>query len=294
MIRLGVSPIAWANEDMPTLSVPITADALLAEVAAIGFEGIELGHLLPQDAARLGPLLRDHGLHLIGGWHGGDLLRRDAVAEIATMAPYLDLLQSCGASVVVFAETGNSVHGDPRSRLDTPPRLDPSGWRLFGRRLNDVAKAAADHGLRFGYHQHLGTVVETREDLDRLLDATDAGVGLTLDSGHAVYGGIDPVGIVRDWPGRIAHVHCKDVRRARHAETRATAGSFLDGVVAGMFAAPGTGDQDFAPLIGALLDVQYHGWIVVEAEQDPAKAPPGEHARRGLEHLRALIGAAAP
>lgn len=286
MIRIGVSPIAWANDDMPELCAPISLEQLLGEAAAIGFEGIELGNLFPRDPALLAPLLREQGLALIGGWYGGDLLRRDAAAEIAAMTPHLDLLEACGASVVVFAETGSAVHGDRRSRLDAPPRLAGDDWRVLGARLDAVAAAVADRGLQFAYHHHLGTVVETAEDLQRLLDATGAGVGLTLDTGHAAYGGIDAVEVVKQHRGRIAHVHCKDVRSARYAEIRARGGSFLDGVVAGMFAAPGTGDLDFAPLAAALIESGYDGWIVVEAEQDPAQAAPAEHAKIGFDHLR--------
>ncbi|OAN67072.1 myo-inosose-2 dehydratase [Sphingomonas sp. TDK1] len=286
MIRIGVSPIAWANDDMPELCAPISLEQLLGEAAAIGFEGIELGNLFPRDAGLLAPLLREQGLALIGGWYGGDLLRRDAAAEIAAMAPHLDLLEACGASVVVFAETGSAVHGDRRSRLDAPPRLAGDDWRVLGARLDAVAAAVADRGLHFAYHHHLGTVIETAEDLQRLLDATGAGVGLTLDTGHAAYGGIDPLEVVTRYRGRIAHVHCKDVRSARYAEIRARGGSFLDGVVAGMFAAPGTGDLDFAPLVAALVESGYAGWVVVEAEQDPAHAAPAEHAKMGFDHLR--------
>lgn len=288
MNRIGVSPIAWANDDMPELCAPMTLEQLLAAAASIGFKGIELGNLFPRDPRLLAPLLHAHGLALIGGWYGGDLLRRDADEEIAAMASHLDLLEACGASVMVFAETGSAVHGDRHSRLDAPPRLSAADWPILGARLDAVAAAVADRGLRFAYHHHLGTVVETAEDLERLLDATGPQVGLTLDTGHAAYGGIDPVAVVARHRGRIAHVHCKDVRRARHAETLAARSSFLDGVLAGMFAAPGTGDLDFAPLAAALAESGYAGWIVVEAEQDPAHADPTEHARLGFDHLRQL------
>ncbi|AJP71783.1 myo-inosose-2 dehydratase [Sphingomonas hengshuiensis] len=289
-LRWGVSPIAWANDDLPELGGGTTLETILADAQAIGFEGVELGHLFPRDLAVLAPLLARYELALVGGWYGASLLTRDADAEIAAMAPHLDLLARTGAGVVVLAETSNAVHGDRTSRLDGPPRLAASDWASFGGKLDRVAAHVARRGLRLAYHHHLGTVVENGDDLERLLAVTGQGVGITLDTGHAHYGGIDPVAVVRDHPHRIAHVHCKDVRAARHAATAAAGGSFLDGVIAGMFTVPGDGDLDFAPLFSALETAGYNGWIVVEAEQDPAKADPRAYSTLGLKALRAITG----
>lgn len=287
-IRWGVSPIAWCNDDMPELGADITLDMLLTDVKAIGFDGVELGNKFPRDPAALKPIMARHGLAIVGGWYSSNLLVRDAEAEIEALASHLALLEAMGSSVFILAETSNAVHGDRGSRLDTHPLLAPEDWQAFGERLNAVARYVGDRGLRFAYHHHLGTVVETRDELERFFDATGDHVGLVLDTGHALYGGIEPLDIVRTRPERVAHVHCKDVRAGRYRGFRADGTSFLDGVVGGMFTVPGDGDYDYAPFLRALADIDYSGWIVVEAEQDPAVADPRRYSQLGLDTLKAL------
>ena len=287
-IRWGVSPIAWANDDMPELGGDITLDTLLSEVKEIGFEGVELGNKFPRDAATLKPIMARHGLDVVGGWYSSGLLLRDEDAEIAAMASHLALLEAMGSSVFILAETSNASHSDRAGRLDLHPVLADEQWAEFGRRLSTVAAFVNDRGLRFAYHHHLGTVVETRAELERLFAVTDEHVGLVLDTGHACYGDIDPIAIAREHPRRVNHVHCKDVRRQRHQTFHADGSSFLDGVVGGMFTAPGDGDYDLAPFVQALADVGYDGWIVVEAEQDPAQADPRTYQQLGLDTLKRL------
>lgn len=287
-IRWGVSPIAWANDDMPELGGDITLDALLTDVKEIGFDGVELGNKFPRDAATLKPIMAGYGLDIVGGWYSSSLLTRDADAEIAAMAPHLALLEAMGSTVFILAETSNAVHGDRTSRLDAHPQLDDEQWARFGRGLDAVATYVNARGLRFAYHHHLGTAVETDAELNRFFAVTGEHVGLVLDTGHANYGGIDPIRIVREHSGRIAHVHCKDVRSARHKEFHASGTSFLDGVVGGMFTVPGDGDYDYAPFLRALADISYSGWIVIEAEQDPAVADPRTYQQLGLDTLKRL------
>jgi inosose dehydratase len=287
-IRWGVSPIAWANDDLPELGGDTTLDALLSDVREIGFQGVELGNKFPRDAVELKPIMSRYGLEIVGGWYSSNLLVRDAAAEIAAMADHLALLEAMGSSVFVLAETSNAVHGDRSSRLDSHPVLAGADWAGFGERLNAVASHVNDRGLRFAYHHHLGTVVETAEELERFFDVTGDHVGLVLDTGHAVGGGIDPVAIVRDRPERVSHVHCKDVRGGIFHKARSEGASFLDGVIAGMFTAPGDGDFDFRPFIAALADIDYSGWIVIEAEQDPALADPRTYSQLGLDTLKNL------
>jgi inosose dehydratase len=141
-------------------------------------------------------------------------------------------------------------------------------------------------GLRLAYHFHLGTVVETADDLERFLAATPDSVGLVVDTGHAALGGIDAAALIRRRPERVAHVHVKDVRGTVFEALRARRGSFLDGVLAGIFTAPGDGDLDFGSVAQALSDIGYGGWIVVEAEQDPKLADPRVYSRLGLATLR--------
>lgn len=288
-IRWGVSPIAWTNDDMPELGGQTTLDALLSDVRAIGFDGVELGNKFPRDPETLAPIMRSYGLDIVGGWYSSSLLTRSAEEEIAALGNHLALLDYMDSSVFILAETSNAVHGDRHgSRLDTHPVLAAQDWREFGRRLDMVAHYINDRGMRFAYHHHLGTVVETREELERFFDATGDHVGLVLDTGHALYGDIDPIKVIADRPERISHVHCKDVRTDRYRQFRADGTSFLDGVVGGMFTAPGDGDYDYAPFMRALADINYTGWIVIEAEQDPVVADPREYSQLGLDTLKAL------
>lgn len=287
-IRWGVSPIAWANDDMPELGGDTTLDQLLTDVKEIGFDGVELGNKFPREPEKLAPIMARYGLDIVGGWYSSNLLVRDAKAEIDAMAAHLALLEYMDSSVFILAETSNAVHGDRGSRLDTHPRLGADEWVTFGERLNVVARYINDRGLRFAYHHHLGTAVETDAELQRFFDVTDDHVGLVLDTGHALYGGIDPLAIIASHPGRVNHVHCKDVRRSRHTEFFANGTSFLDGVVGGMFTTPGDGDYDYAPFMAALAGIDYSGWIVIEAEQDPAVANPRTYQQLGLDTLKRL------
>ena len=291
-IRFGVSPIAWANDDMPELGGDTPLETILREASEIGFEGVELGGKFPREPAALKAALEPHGLALIGGWYSGSLLRQDADAEIAALQPHLSLLKAMGSTVFVFAETSNAVHGDRAAPLESTPRLKGSDWAEFGERMSNVADYIAGQDLRFAYHHHLGTVVETQADMDAFIAATSPRVGFTLDTGHAALGGVKAIEVTERHPDRIAHVHCKDIRGAVHAEARRTGKSFLDGVLAGMFTVPGDGSIDFGAVMRALQRIGYSGWIIVEAEQDPAIANPREYGALGLATLRREAAAA--
>ena len=284
-VRFGVSPIAWVNDDMPELGGETPLETILADARDIGFVGVELGGKFPKDAAVLKPLLDSYGLDLIGGWYSGELLARDVDAEIAAAQSHLALLKAMGATVFVHAETSNAIHGQRSTPLSATPRLDEAGWKAFGARMTGFADYIQGQGLRFAYHHHLGTVVERPDDLAAFVRVTGGSVGLTLDTGHAALGGIDPVAAIRAHPERIAHVHCKDVRRAVFAEVQTRDTSFLEGVLAGMFTVPGDGGLDYAAVMRALADIGYAGWIVVEAEQDPAIADPRQYGELGLRTL---------
>lgn len=291
-IRFGVSPIAWVNDDMPELGGDTPVETILADARDIGFAGVELGGKFPKDAAALRALLDGYGLDLVGGWFSGNLLAHDVDAEIAAAQDHLGLLKAMGSTVWVHAETSNAIHGQKSVALSGTPRLDAAGWKAFGERLTRFADFIAGQGLRFAYHHHLGTVVERPEDLTAFLAATGEVVGLTVDTGHAALGGVDPVALIRAHPQRVAHVHCKDIRREVFAGVQAKGQSFLDGVLAGMFTVPGDGGLDYGQVMRALGDIGYAGWIVVEAEQDPAVADPRKYGELGLATLKREASAA--
>jgi inosose dehydratase len=291
-VRFGVSPIAWANDDMPELGAATSVEAILAEAAEIGFAGVELGGRFPRDPAVLGPMLARERLALIGGWWSTHLLEHDAQAEIQALQGHLRLLEALGAPVFIAAECTRAIHGERSAPLSKRPRLPANDWARFGERMSALAAHAGERGLRFAYHFHLGTVVEDADDLGRFLDATTEAVGLVVDTGHAALAGIDVQRLIREHPGRVAHVHAKDVRGAVAGRVRAEGRSFLDGVLDGMFTAPGDGDLDFEPVMRELAAIGYLGWVVEEAEQDPARADPRVFSRLGLATLQRAAAAA--
>ncbi|MBP7334896.1 myo-inosose-2 dehydratase [Niveispirillum sp.] len=291
-IRFGVSPIAWINDDMPELGGDTPLSTVLSDTAEIGFTGIELGGRFPRDPAALRDLLGSYDLNLVGGWYSGNLLVQDADTEIAALQPHLALLKALGTDVFVFAETSNAIHCRKEIPLNDTPSLNEAEWVQFGARLTAVSDYLKGQGMRMAYHHHLGTVVERPADLDAFLRHTGPSVGLTVDTGHAVLGGVDPLALLRDHPERVAHVHCKDYRGDVFARVRETGMSFLEGVLAGMFTVPGDGGINFGAVMRTLADIGYSGWVIVEAEQDPAIAPPADYGRIGIRTLTEAATAA--
>ncbi|HEX9535133.1 MAG TPA: myo-inosose-2 dehydratase [Stellaceae bacterium] len=291
-IRLGISPIGWSNDDLPELGGDTPLETCLAEARLAGFGGIELGNKFPRDPAVLRPILEWHRLSLISGWYSGRLLDRSVTEELAAIEAHRALLVAMGCAVLVYAETSRSIAGDRCRPLSGRPRLGDGGWRDFGGRLTDLAERLSRRGIRLVYHHHMGTVVESEAEIDRLMAATGDSVALLLDTGHLAFAGVDPAVLARRYGQRVAHVHCKDVRRDVLAGVRAGDASFLAAVLDGVFTVPGDGCIDFGAVLAALAAADYRGWLVVEAEQDPAKAPPLAYARLGFAHLSAAAARA--
>ena len=287
-IRFGVSPIAWTNDDMPELGWATSLESCLSDVRAVGFEGIELGRKFPREVSALKPMLANFRLELISGWFSGRLLELDPEEEIARMQDHLALLRGMGCQVMVYAEVSNAVYTNQLMPLAESPSLNPGQWREFGDRLNRVADYLSGQGIRLAYHHHAGTVVESHDEIERLMAVTGEQVGIVLDTGHAALAGADPLAIIDSHGPRIVHIHCKDIREDVVARARAEGMSFLDSVLAGVFTVPGDGDIDFGPVMNGLARMEYEGWVVIEAEQNPAKANPRDYAERGLAHLRQL------
>jgi myo-inosose-2 dehydratase len=280
-LRFGTNPIAWSNDDMPALGGATPLETCLAEARAAGYAGIELGNKFPREASVLRPILARHGLALVSGWWSGRLRERSVEAELAALGPHTALLAEMGCEVLIFAETSGGIAGRRDTPLSRRPRLDD--WGGFGRKLTELAEALAVRGLRLAYHHHMGTVVETAAEIDRLMASSGAAVGLLLDTGHLAFAGADPAVLAGRHRERIVHVHCKDVRAEVLARAKAADWSFLDAVVEGVFTVPGDGAIDFAAVLVALGP--YAGWLVVEAEQDPAKADPLAYARLGRRNI---------
>jgi inosose dehydratase len=291
-VRIGINPITWSNDDLPELGGQTPLETCLAEAREAGYAGIELGNKFPRESAVLRPILDRHGLALISGWYSARLLERTAAEEIRAVEPHLRLLAEMGSAIMVFAETTGSVAGERGRPLSRRPRIAEVDWPGFAERLTAVADHLAGRGVRMAYHHHMGTVVETEAEIDRLMRSTGDRVGLLLDTGHLAYAGADPVAVAKRHIARINHVHCKDVRADVLAAMRGDDRSFLDAVVEGVFTVPGDGALDFAAVLGVLKAARHQGWLVVEAEQDPAKAHPLTYARMGCRYLSGAVHAA--
>jgi len=287
MVRIGINPLTWTNDDLPELGEENSLETCLSEAKLAGYEGVELGRKFPRDPAVLGPTLEKHGLNLVSGWYSARLLERSVEDEIRAMRPHATLLKTLGATAMVFAEVSRCVHGSRSIPLSKRPRLAEQEWRPFCERLDAVARHLERQGLKLAYHHHMGTVIQSEDEIDRMMASTRA-VGLLLDSGHLAFAGGEPLRALERHASRVAHVHCKDVRRDRLAQARRDDLSFLDAVLAGVFAVPGDGSIDFEPVLRALAQRGYAGWLVVEADQDPARAHPLTHARIGHDCLRPL------
>jgi inosose dehydratase len=288
-IRLGVAPIAWTNSDLPELGGDTPLETCLAESRAAGFSGTETGVKFPLDPKTLRPILEKHRLRLVSGWFSGRLLEVSVEEEKRRLARQLACFAELGAPVLVYAETTGSVQGDKAAPLSRRPRLPADGFKRLGESLTQIAEHMAAVGVRLAYHHHMGTVVESDEDIDRLMAATGPAVGLLVDTGHSAFAGGDWLAVTRRHARRIVHVHCKDVRPAVLAEVQAKDMSFLDAVLAGVFTVPGDGYIDYSSFARMLAEIGYEGWAVVEAEQDPKKAPPAQYARKGFVHLAAAF-----
>ena len=290
MIRYGVNPIGWSNDDDPTLGGHIPLAQCLREASEIGFEGIEKGRKMPADAPALRATLEPHGLELVSGWYSLGLVGRSVEAEKAAMEPHLRLLRGMGCEVCILSEAVNTIHGDPAAPLSARPVLSDEQWPGFTAALTEIARHVAAAGLTPVYHHHMGTVVQTGEDLERLLSGTGEELKLLLDTGHALMAGMDPGAVAETHARRIGHLHLKNVRAPVARETFARGWSFLDAVRAGVFTVPGDeeGAVDFMPVLEAAAGAGYDGWLVIEAEQDPIVRKPFEYKSMGLAALREM------
>lgn len=272
---------------MPSLGGNMPIKQCLSEMAQAGFAGTEMGTKYPRDPDVLGPLLGDYGLALASGWYSASLLERSAEQEIEAMQAHLLLLKAMNAEVMVVGEVSNTVHGDIDVPLSQRPQLADEEWEELGEKLTICAEYLAGENVQLAYHHHVGTVVETAEDIDRLMRSTGVSVGLTLDTGHLAFAGANPIRIMRQYSERIAHVHLKDIRAHVLTQARQYDWPFLKAVMAGVFTVPGDGCIDFAVVFRQLAATDYTGWLLVEAEQDPGKADPLTYARLAYENVNA-------
>lgn len=290
MIRYGTNPIAWANDDDQSIGANIPTEQILREAGQIiGFDGIENGHRWPDDPIALRGLLAGYGLRFISGWYSTELLTRSVADEIAAVQPHLAKLKANECSVCIVCECSNTVHGRPDVPVNDRPRLTADEMTGFGAKMEEFAAYLAGEGITLAYHHHMGTVVESPEDIDAFMAATGPATHLLFDAGHCTFGGGDPAAVLARHAPRVAHFHAKNIRRDVTERVRTDDLSFLQGVMAGAFTVPGDpeGAIDFVPLLRILADQGYDGWLVIEAEQDPAVRNPLDYQSLGLGSLKA-------
>ncbi len=291
-VRIGINPITWTNDDVPELGGDTPLEICLSEILQAGYVGTELGGKYPRQSEVLSEILGRYDLQLVSGWWDGRILERGVDEEFDKTLPHLTLLRDLGAKVVVYADTSRGRHDGIWQPISRRPKLADEEWPAYGRKITALAERMADFGVHMAFHHHMGTIVETDGDVDRLMAVTGPAVGLLFDSGHSSFAGGDPVALAGRHLGRINHVHCKDVRPAKLRHARETDMSFMDAVLDGIFTVPGDGSIDYPTLLRRLHDSGYEGWLVVEAEQDPRKAHPLTYARLGHENLTRLARAA--
>jgi inosose dehydratase len=291
-IRIGANPIGWTNDDLQEIGGDTPLETCLAEAGEAGVVGMEKGHKLPSDGVALRDKLAEFGLTFVGGWYSTQLLTRSAREEFEAARGHIAMTQGAGADVVIVAETSNCIHGDRLRPLSERPRLGKGDWAAFGAKMTEFGERLAGEGLKLCYHHHMGTVVQSERDIDAFMAHTRPPVRLLLDTGHARWGGADPAALANAYRGRIGHVHCKDVREAQMRKSNAADWSFLDSILGigedlGVYTVPGDGVIDYVEVFQALKG--YSGWVVLEAEQDPKKAPALPHAKKGVAHIRAAL-----
>ncbi len=284
-VKLGVAPIAWSNDDMPELGGETSLEQCLAEASKAGYIGIESGGKFPKKSSELIPKLEKFNLNLCSGWYGANLRKNSVKDEKLVIQEQLSLFKDCKAPCIVFAEVSGSIQGDPKKKLSTRPQMENDEWKNFCSKISELAKYLEDEGMPLGYHHHMGTVIESQQDTERLLDNTHDSVKLTLDTGHMLFAQGDSKKILKNYNERLIHVHCKDIRKNVLENSLKNDLSFRAAFLDGAFTVPGDGCIDYKPLFDILKEKNYSGWLVVEAEQDPKKANPLEYAIKGYEYL---------
>ena len=284
-IKLGIAPIAWSNDDMPELGGDTTLEQCLSEASKAGFTGIESGGKFPKNSKELIPKLEKENLQLCSGWYGATLLKNTPKEEFKLMREQMDLFKDCKSPCMVFAEVTNSVQSDPKTPLSKKPKLSEEEWKLLISRINEISKMMIDENMPLAYHHHMGTVIETEAETRRLIESTNDSVKLLIDTGHMLFSGGNSIKITEDFIERIIHVHCKDIRKNILDKSLKNDSTFRQAFLDGAFTVPGDGCIDYKPFLTLLKSKDYNGWLVVEAEQDPAKANPFEYAKIGYNYL---------
>ena len=290
-VKLGIAPIAWTNDDMPDLGAENTFEQCISEMALAGFTGCEVGNKYPKDTAVLKKALALRGMEICNAWFSSFLLTQPYEQVEVDFIKHIDFLKEMGAKVVGISEQSYSIQGTDKAVFEEKYVMNDAEWDRLCSGINKLGRVAKDRGIALTLHHHMGTVVQTEAEIDRLMANTDPDVfSLLFDSGHLAYCGEDYMSVLNKYVDRIKHVHLKDIRPAVIEKVKKEHLSFLQGVRLGTFTVPGDGAIDFAPIFAVLEKAGYEGYVLVEAEQDPAIANPLEYAIKARKYIAEKAG----
>ncbi len=292
-VKLGIAPIAWTNDDLPELGGENTFEQCVSEMALAGFTGSEVGNKYPKDTTVLKKALDLRGIQICNAWLSTFFTTEDEQVTIDAFIAHRDFLHAMGAKMIGCAEQGHSIQGQAKPVFDAKPSFTEEEWNRLANGMNKLAKMAAEKGMQVSYHHHMGTGVQTPAEIDTFMAKTNDDVFLLFDSGHLVFSEGNQAAaeaVLTKYANRVAHVHLKDVRKDVLKRVHDEKLSFLEAVKAGAFTVPGDGMIDFVPFFKTLKAVDYTGWFVVEAEQDPAIANPLEYAMKARKYIRENAG----
>ena len=293
-VKLGIAPIGWCNDDMPELGGECTFEQIVSEMALAGFTGCEIGNKFPKEADVLKEALDLRGMRIASRWYSSFILTRDYEEEEKDFKANLEFLKKLGCDRINVSEQSYSIQGKMDVSILTGNNkkvMNDEEWKRICEGLNKLGKVAKDMGFKLCFHHHMGTVIQTLSETERMLENTDKDlVYLCFDTGHFTFAGEDPLGVLKKYVDRVGHVHLKDMRLKVVEEVKNGNYSFLKAVRSGAFTVPGDGDIDFKPILKVLDDANYEGWLLIEAEQDPAKANPLRYAKIGRKYINECTG----
>ncbi|MBS5164281.1 MAG: myo-inosose-2 dehydratase [Butyricicoccus sp.] len=294
-VKLGMCPIGWSNDDMWDLGDENTFQQCVSEMALAGFTGSEVGHKYPTDVKVLKHMLDVRGMTIASKWFSSFLVDKPYEEVEAEFVKELEYLSAVGATAINISEQSGSIQGMLDKRVLKDKRiLNDEEWARLCEGLNKLGKLSLEkYGIRSCFHHHMGTVVQTVEETTRLMENTDPKyVFLCFDTGHFTFAGEDPVAMLEKFADRVGHVHLKNMRMPIVEKVKAEDWSFLKAVREGAFTVPGDPDGcvQFDDVFALLDKAGYEGWIMVEAEQDPAKANPFEYAKMARAYIKEHTG----
>ncbi|MBN4077302.1 myo-inosose-2 dehydratase [Sulfobacillus acidophilus] len=291
-VKIGISPLTWTNDDMPELGGNIPFTRCIKEMSKAGFLGCEVGNKFPKNPKELNAKLKEQNLEISAGWFSSFFADKNKKQEtIGNFIKHVNFLKSVGAKIINVCECSYATHKNSTNIFANKPVLTDEEFRAVAKGLNFIGEIARKNDMYVAFHPHMGTVIQNEKEIDKLMSLTDhKKVFLLLDTGHAFFAGDNPYYLTKKYGPRIKHVHLKDVRLNILQKVKQEKLSFLEAVKLGVFTTPGDGGIYFKPIFKALKNANYQGWFLVEAEQDPKKAPPLLYAQKARYFIQKTTG----